>query len=57
MKIYRKLIKNESSLIYDTCSIASPLLTIETPQFPFWYFSPLYLAPVGVVITHFEKGN
>lgn len=42
---------------HNTCSIASPLLTMLTPQLPFWYFRPWYCAPVGVVTTHFEKGS
>ena len=31
--------------------MASPYLTIETPQLPFSYFNPLYDLPVGVVTS------
>jgi hypothetical protein len=32
-----------------TCSIASPLLTIDTPQFPFSNCKPSYGNPMGVI--------
>lgn len=31
------------------CSMASPDLTMETPQLPDLYFKPLYEPPVGVI--------
>lgn len=40
-----------------TCSIASPDLTMETPQLPLTNCKPLYWHPVGVVIVQSEYGS